>query len=128
MLYSCEMQCLNSCGSVTSVIFQSLVFCLYELFILLCRDHLDLLERNNQLILELKHLDSTPAQRYINTYTYTAISTKVHHHHSTVYTFNCRPPAPWQSEQCALLYVCDPLLYIVYTSSHACVYLLTVEG
>ena len=28
-----------------------------------CRDHIDLLERNNQLILELKHLDSTPAQR-----------------------------------------------------------------
>ena len=27
-----------------------------------CRDHLDLLERSNQLILELKHLDSTPAQ------------------------------------------------------------------
>jgi hypothetical protein len=26
------------------------------------RDHLDLLERNNQLILELRHLDSTPAQ------------------------------------------------------------------
>jgi hypothetical protein len=26
------------------------------------RDHVDLLERNNQLILELRHLDSTPAQ------------------------------------------------------------------
>ena len=40
-----------------------------ELFMsLLYRDHLDLLERNNQFILELRHLDSTPAQRYIQPY------------------------------------------------------------
>lgn len=36
----------------------------YSYYYALRRDHLDLLERNNQLILELKHLDSTPAQRY----------------------------------------------------------------
>lgn len=75
MLYPCEMQWLNSCGSDTSVIFQSLVFYSHEF--ILCRDHLDLLERNNQLILELKHLDSTPAQRYIHTlyiHVYTSIT------------------------------------------------------
>ena len=39
---------------------------------LLARSHVDLLDKNNQLILELKHLDSTQTQRYSSPLIYTA--------------------------------------------------------
>ncbi len=37
----------------------------HDNIVLYCRNHLNLLEKTNQLILELKHLDLLNAQRYI---------------------------------------------------------------